>query len=373
MRILMASDLFHPYILGGGERQMYEVAKRLARKHEVHVITRKLGKSVNYEKHEGIHIHRTRVPSKGIALESPINGLFFMIGAFFKSMRLGEFDVYAPQQFFPIPPMWLVSRIRGKPLVATIHDVYSDVWLREYGVKGRLMALFERMMLKLPSARIITVSNSTKEKLLANGIPENVIKIIPNGVNIDEYDKIKLRKSAKPRIIYLGRLFWSKNIDDLIVAFSKLVLGAELFIVGTGPERKNLENMAKQLGVKDKVFFTGFVDDKGKIELLKSSWVLVLPSSAEGFGIAVIEAWASRTAVVVSDIPALSALVEEGKTGLLFKLRNVDELKGKLERVLRNKSLRIRLSKGGYELVKEKFAWNKVAIEVERTLQNTKC
>lgn len=370
MRILMASDLFHPYILGGGERQMYEVAKRLAKKHEVHVITKKLGKSANYEKHEGIHVHRIRVPSRGIALESPMNGLFFMMRVFFKSMRLGEFDVYAPQQFFPIPPIWLTSRIRGKPIVMTIHDVYRDVWLRKYGVKGHLMTLFERMMLKLPSARIITVSNSTKEKLLESGVPENVIKITQNGVNIGEYDKIKVRKSAKPRIIYLGRLFWSKNVDDLIVAFSKLDLEAELYIVGAGPEMENLENLAKKLGVKDRVFLTGFVDDKKMVELLKSSWVLVLPSSAEGFGIAVIEAWASHTAVVVSDIPALCALVEEGKTGIRFKLRDVDGLRNKLERVLKDEDLRSKLSEGGYERVKEKFTWDKVAVEVEGSFQD---
>jgi len=366
----MASDLFHPYILGGGEKQMYEVAKRLAKKHEVHVITRKLGKSENYEKHQDMHIHRIGVPSKGIALESPINGLFFVIGAFFKSMRLGEFDVYAPQQFFPIPPIWLTSRIMGKPIVATIHDVYHDVWLRKYGVKGHLMALFEKMMLKLPSAGIITVSNSTKKKLLESGVPENVIKITPNGVNIGEYDKIKVRKSAKPRIIYLGRLFWSKNIDDLIIAFSKLDFDAELFIVGAGPERKNLENLVKKLGVKDRVFFTGFIDSKRTIKLLKSSWVLVLPSSTEGFGIAVIEAWASRTAVVVSNISALRELVKDGKTGLTFKLRDVGELKKRLDMVSENEKLREKVSECGYKLAKERFTWDKVAVEVERFFQN---
>lgn len=349
---------------------MYEVAKRLARKHEVHVIARKLGKSANYEKHRGIHIHRIRAPSKGIALESPINGLFFMIGVFFKSMRLGEFDVYAPQQFFPIPPIWLTSRIRGKPVVMTIHDVYRDVWLRKYRVKGYLMAIFERMMLKLSGTRIITVSNSTKEKLLENGVPENVIKIIPNGVNIDEYDKIKVRKSSKPRITYLGRLFWSKNIDDLIVAFSKLDFDAELLIIGEGPEMENLENLAKKLGLKNRITFTGFVDDKKMVELLKSSWVLVLPSSTEGFGIAVIEAWASRTAVVVSDISALRELVKDRETGLTFKLRDVGELKKRLDRMLRDKKLRERVSEGGYKLVKEKFGWNKVAAEVEKSFRN---
>jgi glycosyltransferase involved in cell wall biosynthesis len=367
---MMASDLFHPYTLGGGERQMYEVAKRLAKKHEVHVITRRLGKLANYEKHDGIHIHRVYVPSKGIALESPINGLFFMIGAFFKSMCLGEFDVYVPQQFFPIPPMWLISKIRRRPIIAIIHDVYRDVWVQEYGIKGFLMALFERIILKLSCKGIITVSSSTKEKLLANEIPEKVIKIIPNGVSIKEYDKVKVRKSTKPRIIYLGRLFWSKNIDDLLFAFSKLAFDAELFIVGTGPERKNLENLVLRLKVKDKVFFTGFVNDKRKIELLKSSWVLVLPSSTEGFGIAVIEAWASRTAVIVSDIPALRALVDNEKTGLVFRLGDVEDLKNKLEKLLTNEKLRGKLSKKGYEMVKKKFEWDKVAVEIEKILQN---
>jgi glycosyltransferase involved in cell wall biosynthesis len=370
MRILMASDLFHPYTIGGGERQMYEIAKRLAKRHEIHVITRKLGKSANYERHQGVHIHRVNVPSKGIALESPLNGLFFMIGAFFKSMRLGEFDVYAPQQFFPIPPIWLTSKIRGKPIVTTIHDVYRDVWLKKYGVKSYLMVLFERMMLKLPSAGVITVSNSTKKKLLESGVPENVIKIIPNGVNIDEYDRLEVRKSNKPRIIYLGRLFWSKNIDDLIIAFSKLDFDAELFIVGDGPERENLENLVKKLKMDNKVFLTGFIDDKRTIELLKSSWVLVLPSSTEGFGIAVIEAWASRTAVIVSDILALRELVKDMETGLTFKLRDVGELKKRLDQMLRDKKLRERVSEGGYKLVKEKFSWDKVTAEVEKSFLN---
>lgn len=255
--------------------------------------------------------------------------------------------------------------------MSTIHDVYRDVWLREYGVKGHLMALFERAMLKLPSARTITVSNSTKKKLLANGVPENAIKIIPNGVNIEEHDRIKASKSKKPRIIYLGRLFWSKNVDDLTVAFSKLNLDTELFIVGEGPERKNLENLVKKLGVEEKVVFTGFVDNKRMIELLKSSWVLVLPSSTEGFGIAVIEAWASRTAVITSDIPALRELVEDGKTGLLFKPRDVDGLRSRLERVLRDKSLRSKISESGRELVKGRFNWDRIAAEEERILQES--
>jgi len=70
MRILMASDLFHPFLLGGGEKRRYEVARRLAKKHEIHVLTRRSKGLPSYEVHEGVHIHRVFVPSAGIRLES---------------------------------------------------------------------------------------------------------------------------------------------------------------------------------------------------------------------------------------------------------------------------------------------------------------
>jgi len=61
MRILMASDLFHPFLLGGGETRMYEVARRLAKKHEIHVLTRRFKGLPSYEAHEDVHIHRVFV------------------------------------------------------------------------------------------------------------------------------------------------------------------------------------------------------------------------------------------------------------------------------------------------------------------------
>lgn len=365
MRLLMVSDYFHPFLLGGGERRMYELAKRLARRHEVHVVTRRLGSTPAYERHEDIHIHRVFTPSRQPALESFVDGFFFMLAAFFKVLRLGKFDWYAPHQFFPLVPAWAAAVIRRIPVDATIHDVYAGGWIERYGLKGSLMALFERITLKLPYDRVTTVSVPTREKLLASGVLTGRIEIIPNGVDLGAFNSVKMKKSRKPRIIYVGRLINYKHVDDLLKAFSELDLDAELWVVGDGPERGKLEQLAKELGVEDKVSFTGFIDERRKLELLKSSWALVLPSSTEGFGIVVVEAWASRTAVVVSDIPALNALVEDEKNGLIFKLRDVKGLKAKLERVLEDEELRERLSKAGYELVKEKFSWDGIAKAIE--------
>ena len=353
---------------------MYEIAKRLAKKHEVHVLTRRLKESARYEKYEGIRIHRVFVPSKGVTLESFINGLFFMISAFFTSLRLGDFDVYAPQQFFPLSPTWVVSKLKRRPIVATIHDVYAGGWIRQYGLKGSLMALFEKITLKLPYTKVITVSSPTREKLVTSGVSEkNIsIKIIPNGVDIAEFDGVKVEKSKRPRIIYLGRLVEYKHVDDLLKAFSELKLNAELYVMGEGPEKENLRDLARTLGVENRAFFTGFIDEQRKMELLKSSHVLVLPSTVEGFAIVLIEAMAAGTPVIAADIPAVHVSVKDGETGLFFKPRDVDDLRIKLERVLKDKRLRVKLSRNGYELVKSEFSWDKVVGKFEAALKNIK-
>jgi glycosyltransferase involved in cell wall biosynthesis len=365
MRILMASDLYYPFLLGGGETRMYETARRLVEKHEIHVLTRRFKGLPSYEVHEGVHIHRVFVPSAGIKLESPSDGSAFMAGALLKGLNLGDFDLYAPQQFFPIFPLWLIAKAKRKPLVATIHDVYRETWLQKYGFKGCLMAAFEKVTLKFPYARIITVSSSSKKKLIESGVSGHRIEIIPNGVDVGKYDEVKVEKSDRPRVIYVGRLIGYKHVDDLLVAFSRLDLDAELYIVGEGPERKKLEDLAEKLKVNHNVTFTGFVDERKKIELLKSSHVLVLPSSTEGFGIAVIEAMAARTSVLATDIPALRELVEDGENGLLFKPRDINELKTKLELLLKDKGLQDKFSRGGYDLVGREFTWDRVAERVE--------
>jgi glycosyltransferase involved in cell wall biosynthesis len=364
----MASDLFHPFLLGGGETRMYETARRLAKKHEIHVITRRFKGSPSYEVHEGVHIHRVFVPSAGVKLESAFDGSAFMVSALLRGLKIGDFDLYAPQQFFPIFPSWVIAKARRKPLVATIHDVYRETWLQKYGLKGSLMNVFERVMLKLPYTRVITVSDSSKKKLIESGVPGSIIENIPNGVDLDKYDKVKVKKSDRPHVIYVGRLIGYKRVDDLLVAFSKLDLDAELYIVGEGPEREKLEALARKLNIDGKVTFTGFIDERKKIELLKSSHVLVLPSSTEGFGIAVIEAWASLTAVIVSDIPALTEVVEGGRAGLLFKLGSIEDLGAKMKLVLKDENLRNKLSSSGYKLVKEKYSWDNIAKEIESCL-----
>lgn len=350
---------------------MYEVGRRLAKRHEVHVITRRLENLPVHDFHENMHIHRVYVPIKRLTLEPFMNGVFFMAGGVFKALGLGRFDVYAPQHFFPVPPVWLTSKLTGTPIVVTIHDVFfTREWIQQYGLKGSLMSVFESITLKIPYTGVITVSNSSREKLVAGGVPEDIIDIIPNGVDLSFFNGVRAERPERPRIIYIGRLIEYKHIDELLMAFSKLSLDAELYVVGVGPERKNLEELARRLGVAERTVFTGFVDDRRKVELLKSSHVFVLPSTVEGFGIALVEAMAAGTPTISADIPALREVADGGRAGLLFPPRDVDELREKLEGLLRDDALQRELSKRGHELVREKYSWDEIAKKVEGVLKN---
>jgi len=370
MRILIGSDYFYPVLPGGGERRMYEVGRRLARNHEVHVVTRRLEDLPAHEVHEGMHIHRVYVPIKRLTLEPFMNGISFMVGSIFKTLGLGNFDVYAPQHFFPVPSSWIGSKLLNTPIVVTIHDVFfTQEWIKQYGLKGSLMSIFESITLNVPYTGVITVSNSSREKLVAGGVPREIIEVIPNGVDLEFFDGVRVEKSKRPRIIYVGRLIEYKHVDELLVAFSRLKVDAELLIVGVGPERSNLEELAKRLGIVERTTFTGFVDDRRKVELLKSSHVFVLPSTVEGFGIALVEAMAAGVPTLSSDIPALREVAEEGRVGLLFTPRNVDELREKLELLLRDEGLRRELSEKGYRVVREKYSWDEVARRVEGVLR----
>jgi glycosyltransferase involved in cell wall biosynthesis len=366
----MVTDFFYPLLFGGGERQMYEVAKRLAKDNEVHIVTRRLKDTANYEMHEGMHIHRVFVPSKEIILESNLNGDVFMISSFIAGLKLGKFDIYSPQQFFPIPPIWLLSKIKKTSIVPIIHDLYQDTWIEKFGYMGRIAYLFEKFMIKLPFSKIITVSHATKDKLSKAGVPEEKIKVVYNGVDIEKFNNVLIEKATKPQIVYLGRLVHYKHIEDLILAFSKLDLDATLFIIGEGPEKQRLQRLAINLKISNKVVFTGFVDETEKIKILKSSHVLVLPSTTEGFGIALIEAMAAKTAVIAADIPAVHESVEDGETGLLYKARDVNDLKIKMEMILENAGLKEKLIKNGYTLVKKRFTWDVIFKKVERLYES---
>ncbi|WP_254431459.1 glycosyltransferase [Agromyces sp. Marseille-P2726] len=138
------------------------------------------------------------------------------------------------------------------------------------------------------------------------------------------------------RIIFVGRVTGEKHIDVLLRAVTLLPesLDVKVEIVGGGDQKRNLENMAVELGIADRVTFTGYVTDEELREAYHRASVLAMPSIAELQSIVTMEAMASALPVVAANAMALPHLVHDGENGFLFEPGSPEDLAAKLRKVL---------------------------------------
>ncbi|MGB9727760.1 MAG: glycosyltransferase family 4 protein, partial [Nitrososphaeria archaeon] len=372
MRILLCPEYFIPHV-GGGEVWSFNVSKILARKgYNVMVISYKHPNRFHNEIIDGVQIFRIGpFPVKGIQ-PYLIRAIFSTYGIVVKGLTL-DYDIIMANQTFPLIPSYIVSKIRRKNVVAVFHDIYGlGFSLNEKGfIKGFVRGIAELVAIKLNYNIILTVSESTKKKLVHVGVKEDKIHVVGGGVNLESIDSVKAQKSSKPTIIFVGRLVRLKKVENLLLAFKNIlskIPETELYIVGSGPQEKMLKDLAKRLDLSSNVHFTGFVPEKEKIKLIKNAWVLVQPSIAEGFGLVLAEANACRTPVVAVDSGGPREVVIDGVTGFLVKPNDVKQLTEKILEILSDKTKMYRMGEDGRKAVEEKYTWEKVAEKVEKII-----
>jgi glycosyltransferase involved in cell wall biosynthesis len=134
-------------------------------------------------------------------------------------------------------------------------------------------------------------------------------------------------------------------------------------IVGSGDFLPNLVQQAGELGIVDRVEFTGFLGEERKVEILRQAHVVVNPSAKEGWGVTVTEANACGTPVVASDVPGLRDAVIDGKTGFLVPYGDVRGFASRISQVLGDRSLRDRLAGEAVAWAKT-FNWDRSAASI---------
>lgn len=182
--------------------------------------------------------------------------------------------------------------------------------------------------------RVSAPTQKGADYLELNTSVRNVLAI-SCGIDAHNYTP-NLEPRTENRILFLGRLVEEKQIDKLIRAFAKLdaSLDAKLEIVGGGDQEGKLKALATALGVRDRVHFSGYVDEAYLRDALTRATVFAMPSIAELQSISTMEAMASGLPIVGADAMALPHLVHDGENGFLFEPGNVDELAEKLTLVL---------------------------------------
>jgi glycosyltransferase involved in cell wall biosynthesis len=176
-------------------------------------------------------------------------------------------------------------------------------------------------------AHTIATAHAVERILVAAGLPPERIHVVYNGIGPQHFawDEQRVRRAKTelalqtgPVIGVVARLSYEKGVDSLIRAFAEvrnLVAGAQLVIVGDGPERHALEGLVAQLDLTSVVRFLGVRDD---VDVLNRLWdVFALPSREEACPIALLEAMAAGCAVVACDVGGVAELVQHQREGLL--------------------------------------------------------
>jgi glycosyltransferase involved in cell wall biosynthesis len=229
-------------------------------------------------------------------------------------------------------PLRLVAWWHRVPLIVTWHEVWGGRYWRSYmgPVGGTIAALIEKVAMRLPD-HIVAVADGTAERLRVRGVDPRRISVIHAGVRVADIHDETADPDA-PEVLSLGRLIAHKRHDLVLEAFARvraMGIPARLGVVGDGPERAALEQLAEMLGISDHVTFYGALPHDHQVwALLRGTRVLALPSEREGFGLAVAEGLAAGAAVVTTNHLDNEArhLVDEGKTGSLITPGDADEL-----------------------------------------------
>ena len=374
--VLMLSWEFPPRIVGGIAAHVYDLSRALARSGlDVHVITLEFPGAKGYEEIDGVHVHRVdsyNYPSPDFAswtfmmnLNLQAKGIELM-----RSLK-DNVDVIHAHDWLVATAAVGLKHLWRVPLLATIHST-------EYGRRNGVHTDYQAMIhqteswLSHEAWRVICCSDYMASQVSwALGLRRQNIETIPNGVDPDKFkvnfDREKFRKRfATPDeklILFVGRLVHEKGASVLIEAVPKVLanVNAKFVCVGEGYMKDILISRAHNLGIMNKIYFTGFLDDPTLKLLYRVADVCVVPSLYEPFGIVALEGMAARTPVVTTGAGGLSEIVEHDKTGVRVYLNDPDSLAWGILRVLSDKKYVERLTQNAYKKVLEVYSWNRIA------------
>jgi glycosyltransferase involved in cell wall biosynthesis len=380
MKILQVTNFFKPsWESGGPARVVYEISKQLVQRgHEVTVYTTDGFKSrVNCEKNkpvdvDGIKTYYFRNLSLSTAsINLPIP--YHMPAVVRK--EISRFDIIHIHEYRTITGsiVWHYAKKCNIPVLLQAHGslVSTD---GKVLFKKSYDTFYGSNLLK-SIKKCIALNETEKQQYIQMGVCKENIEIIPNGINLLEYETLPERgifrkkygiKDDEKIVLYVGRIHKSKGIDLLINSFSNVVdnLGSSKLIL-VGPDdgyKKELEHLVKSLNIDSDVLFTGFVSPEERIQAFVDADVFVTPNFS-GFPITFVEACACGLPIITSDEGDKLDWIHN-QVGYVTNY-DVDFLRKAIDKIIKNNDIRNLFSKNCKNAVREKFNWDKITNKIE--------
>jgi len=377
MRIMMLTWEFPPRVVGGLARHVSELSIALARLgHEVHVVTIQDPQCPPQENYYGVRVWRAtpRGPRHdGLVQDALQMNLNLLETAVSVMGKVGPCDLFHAHDWLVAHSGVALKHAYQRPLVVTIH---ATEWGRNGGLHNDLQRQISDVewWLCYEAWTVICCSQYMYGELQGIfQVPSDKLHVIPNGVNgvlpflpPEELAAFRARYAADHEqvVFFMGRLVREKGVHILLDALAQVVRlypNTKLIVSGEGPERDFLQNKVSELGLQERVCFTGFINDELRNRFLGIADVAVFPSTYEPFGIVALEAMAARVPVIVSNVGGFDEIIQHGINGLKFYSGDANSLVDNLLTLFGTPNLRSRLIQRARQDVLEKYNWQTIA------------
>jgi len=395
-RLLILTSTFPRWEDDADPPFVFELCNRLKTDYSIHVLAPHFPGSSKEEDFNGIHVKRFRYffillerlsYHGGILAKLKKNpfqyGLlpFFFMGELYALIKLLKHH-----RFHLIHAHWLIPQglvavlacyLTGSkiPLLFTSHG--GDL----FGLQGLIMNRIKRWVI-LKSHALTVVSREMIEAVERLGAAHKKIYVIPMGADLKTRFVPAKTARINDNLLFVGRLVEKKGLHYLIHALP-LILERHpqvtLRIAGDGPEKINLIRVCENLGIAANVRFLGAVKNERLPAFYQASGVLVFPSviaddgDREGFGLVLVEALGCECAAVVTDLPAMQDIIQDGKTGLVVPQKNIQKLAEKVILLLEDQKLRESLGREGRRHVLRNFDWMIIAEKYRKLIETIAC
>jgi len=336
---------------------LLELLPYFTKKHSIHIFAGKWDKVNN----KRVHFHKVPVFFSNFFLQE----LFFSISSTI-IMKNQTFDVTIAQ-----PTRYM------SPDIALMQFCYKgwDEYKKKMGLKltfaERLSPIIEKYNLKKAKMVIATSEGIKIELIEFYHIPEDKIRVIPNGVNPKEFsftkkEKINLREklgfSKDDKIIlFVGRNLKRKGLEYILKALP-MVKEKNVKLIVCGGDDEYHRNIVRELNEESRVIFAGNV--KNVPEYCAVSDMFVFPTFYEGFSFATLEAAASGLPIIATVANGTEDLIEDGKNGFLLKERTPEAIAKKINLLMEDERLRIKMGENTRKKVLQKYSFDKIAKQI---------
>lgn len=387
MNVLLLAPDFFP-VWGGAGTYVTELARHLKEDVHMHILAPQRKEFIGHDKNQVLNTAKGLFPDNvtihyiGNASDTFLYNIDYQIAVLRKVRPLiKELDIDLVHTHSSMPDLMVPASKMGVPVLTTIHNssqMQINGW-RKSNSKFSNMELSEKMVVvggpflnaaeKLYYSQdrtYIAVSKWTKDQFVElYNVPPERVSVVYNGVDPSNYGPEKRDEKLfdkydpdrkGPVILYLARILELKGISTLLNAIPKVLKRCDAsFIIG-GPG-----NPGRLRTLPPRTKYIGYIDHEETPKYVASADAFVLPSFSETFSFSLLEAMASRTAVVSTTAGGIPEMMVDQKEGVLNRPGDVDQLADSLVKLIEDDTFRKMIAAGGRKRVEKDFTWDHTA------------